>query len=1094
MLSLSRSAPRIVLAALLLVHANHLHSWGFGKNKVQYENLSWRYHELPHLHTFYHQNQGKLPPITARWAHNAYRELQKDFSFTHKKPVPLLVYASPTLFEQTNVILEVIPEGVGGFTEIFKNRIVVPFTGSYEEFRHVVHHELVHAFTFGILYDQLGGSLFRNSGANVPLWFAEGSAEYLSSNWNVEADMFLMDRTIHGSVPLPGPELGGYMAYKGGQSFLHFLAASRGDSAFHSFLLSFRNTRSVETSAKAVYRQSISDLGKEWIRELKRIYWPEIGRRQNPADYAQAVTNHREDRSHFNLKPRISPNGERIAFFSDTKDYARILITDRNGDLKTSIKQNGYGGYFESFQPFRSGLCWAPDNKRLAFVTKSDGDNEIRIVDIADKELIRTIQPDLQSINSPDWSPGSERLLFCGLDKDRTDIFMYDFEQDSLSRLTNDFMHETDPRFSRDGKSVVFAAQDTSGDARRTAARPNFELYRLDLKTGETVRLTRTPWNETAPAFSPNGADLAYISDKNGIDNIYIAPVDSIDHASAITDFIGGCSSPDWSYEGNTMVFCLFQKQGWDIWRMDTPYKRMLDSALAQTNWRLYTIDSSAAFFSKREIPPRKDTIPREIKDPRYASRRSRQSDTSGIVEFVDSLGDSSSAASADNLSPKDSARGDTAAVAIQTADSAGPAQTNAVLTASDSAGQTPGDSSIQPTAAAQTESMENDSSGQTPELNSRPYRLRFSPDMATVGMGISTVYGYSGQGLIMLSDMLGNHRISLAGDMQGNLNEYFLYGAYLNSQYRLDFGASVSYSKSYTFESIYGDDLYHDTNLGLSALLRYPFSVFSRLDLSLYYRKQDRTPHTFRNGELVFDSSREQSQLIVMLPSLRYVFDNILWGITGPVNGIRAQLNVMTAPPVSYTDVGFISADIDVRRYFHFARRFVLATRVTAGAAAPLGAERSGRRFFLGGTENWIFGEYGVNIDNYEQNRDNILYSDIIVPFRGWDYFDIVGSRFALANVEFRFPFIREIGIAWPLPISIRYINGALFADIGNAWNKEDQHEFIALPRDIYGGVGYGLRANLGIFVLRYDRAWPTDWQRHVGSPTNYFSLGAEF
>ncbi len=284
-------------------------SYGFGKNKVQYENLKWQYNKLPHFHSYFHQNQGALPPITAQWIENAYTELYKDFGFKHKKPIPLIVFASPTLFEQTNVTPGIIPEGVGGFTESLKNRIVVPFTGSYEELRHVLHHECVHAFQFGILFDQFGGSLFRANAVQMPLWFAEGSAEFLSSGWNSEADMFMMDRAIHSTLPHPGPQMGGYMVYKAGQSFLHFLSASRGDTIFHKFLVTFRKSKQVITSLEQVYKEKLEDLGKEWHQEMKRIYWPEIGKREDLQKKGTALTSHTETRSYFNLRPRISPDG-----------------------------------------------------------------------------------------------------------------------------------------------------------------------------------------------------------------------------------------------------------------------------------------------------------------------------------------------------------------------------------------------------------------------------------------------------------------------------------------------------------------------------------------------------------------------------------------------------------------------------------------------------------------------------------------------------------------------------------------------------------------------------------------------------------------
>ena len=37
-------------------------------------------------------------------------------------------------------------EGIGGVTELYKNRVVIPFDASNKEFKHVIHHELVHAF------------------------------------------------------------------------------------------------------------------------------------------------------------------------------------------------------------------------------------------------------------------------------------------------------------------------------------------------------------------------------------------------------------------------------------------------------------------------------------------------------------------------------------------------------------------------------------------------------------------------------------------------------------------------------------------------------------------------------------------------------------------------------------------------------------------------------------------------------------------------------------------------------------------------------------------------------------------------------------
>lgn len=1085
-------------------------AFGFGKNKVQYREFDWRYHSLPNMKSYYHRNQGDLPRISALWSELAHQSLRNDWQFETNRPIPLIVFGSPTYFEQTNVIPNIIPEGVGGFTEMFKSRIVIPFSGDYEEYRHVLHHELVHAFQYAMLYDNMGNSFLRTPTVRMPLWFAEGTAEYLSSGWDISADMFMMDRVVHSSVPLPGPELGGYMAYKGGQSFMHFLESSRGDSAFTEFLSAFRKTKTVESAVKKVYNQTLRELGKEWIQELKRIYWPEIGRRQRPDKVGKQITSHAEGRSHFNLKGRISPDGSRIAYYSDRKDYTRIIVTDSDGKTIAEIGQQGFAGFFESFQPFRAGLCWGPDNQRLAFVTKNQGRNEIRIIDIETKELVRTIQPDLAAISRPDWSPDGKRITFCGLKEHMSDIYVYDLDSDTLSRLTSNIMFEADPRFSPDGGTIIFSAQDTSGTAARKPkpTRANHDLYLIDIADKTVTRLTDTPYDEKQPVFGPDSVSIAFISDKTGIDNIYVGAVDSITTAKPITDLIGGCSSPDWCRSEDRLVFTLFQKQGWDIWRMDSVSTRQLEETPAVTRWAESQLEGADPFFFTAEIPKRENEDESKL----------------GITEVIETDSSDTADAAGEGISEKKVPNDETVATETSIEETSGDTTEGAMdeprphkstenneneddISADlmiagvgmvgaesefDSAKSTDTSDTNDLAMSDSAEKFDTTKNVIDPDtLQSKDYRLVFTPDAVSFGFGLSTYYGAAGQGMILLSDMLGNHRIGLAGDLRSDLSRLNFFGSYLNSQYRTDFGLAGFYSRDYTISgvSLLDRERYHDTNIGGMFFLRYPFSTFSRVDLSVHYRKLNRVLVDSQDEEAVFGDTLSTN---LTMPTLSYVWDNTLWGITGPVNGLRAKTNFLVSPALGPNDRSFFAFDSDLRKYLHVAGKFVWANRVAFGAAFPINEDESARRYFLGGNENWF--NYRANKDNYEESLPHSLYSEYMVPFRGWNYFDLTGTRFAMLNSEFRFPFLREIDFVWPLPIKIRYVNGAVFVDAGNAWDRGDQMESIPLPTKIYGGIGFGLRVNLGIFVLRYDRAWKTDWNHYVKNPINYFSLGAEY
>jgi outer membrane protein assembly factor BamA len=289
-------------------------------------------------------------------------------------------------------------------------------------------------------------------------------------------------------------------------------------------------------------------------------------------------------------------------------------------------------------------------------------------------------------------------------------------------------------------------------------------------------------------------------------------------------------------------------------------------------------------------------------------------------------------------------------------------------------------------------------------------------------------------------------------------------------------------------------DSLFFDTDAGGILFVSYPFSMFSRLESNVLYHNISRVPYVSPDGfSIEKDTVKGAETYNIFTPSLAYVYDDILFGITGPLNGVRTQTTVMFSPPVQHVNDAFLSLDTDYRRYFHLFKRFVWANKIAFGASIPLrSGSPSARKFFLGGNENWI--TYSTNIEGYKSNVNNFFYSEIIVPFRGWNYLDLIGSKFCVVNSEFRFPFIKEFSLAWPMPIALRYITGAVFIDAGNAWDKKDEYDKVPLPRQIYSGIGYGLRANLGIFVLRYDRAWKTDWTQSPYSPVSYWSLGADF
>ncbi|MEO0304513.1 MAG: biopolymer transporter Tol, partial [candidate division WOR-3 bacterium] len=110
----------------------------FGKNKIQYKDYNWKVGYTEHFNIYYYQGAESLFNFVSIVAESSIARLQEEFNYKIKNKIPIVLYNSHKDFEETNITVEILDEFVGGFTESVKNRVVLPFTGSYEDLRHVV--------------------------------------------------------------------------------------------------------------------------------------------------------------------------------------------------------------------------------------------------------------------------------------------------------------------------------------------------------------------------------------------------------------------------------------------------------------------------------------------------------------------------------------------------------------------------------------------------------------------------------------------------------------------------------------------------------------------------------------------------------------------------------------------------------------------------------------------------------------------------------------------------------------------------------------------------------------------------------------------
>lgn len=140
-------------------------------------------------------------------------------------------------------------------------------------------------------------------------------------------------------------------------------------------------------------------------------------------------------------------------------------------------------------------------------------------------------------------------------------LFAYQAGSPPLLRLTNGAWDDITPAASPDGRLVAFASNRDG----------QWDLYTLDLRSGEIERLTNTPQYDAAPTFSPDGRWLAYetlVDDGGGLE-IYVQPVDQSSAPQRLTDDPAADSSPAWSPGGRQIAFASNRSGDEEIWLAD---------------------------------------------------------------------------------------------------------------------------------------------------------------------------------------------------------------------------------------------------------------------------------------------------------------------------------------------------------------------------------------------------------------------------------------------------------------------------------------------------------------------------------------------
>lgn len=577
----------------------------FGQNKVRYKNEKFKVLQTPHFEIYYYLNNDKVLKKFAQDAETWYKMHQEIFRDTFYKKNPIILYNNHPDFQQTTALQGEIGVGTGGVTEAFKNRIIMPVMELGSQTRHVLGHELVHAFQYHILLEK--DSIPLEHISQTPLWMIEGMAEYLSvGKKDAFTSMWMRDALLNRDIPSLKDLTNSnkYFPYRYGQAFWTFIGSTYGDTTIVPL---FKATAKFgyENGIRYTFGYDDKTLSGLWKNAIEQHYRPMLKADSSQIKISGTKIIDNKNAGNMNVAPAISPDGQYLAFLSE-KDLFGIdlfLADAKTGKIIRKLSSQISNSHIDDFNFLESAGTWSPDSKKFAFSIFSKGKNQLLIIDISNgKTLLRTDMGKVEQFGNLTWSPNGKDLAFSGMVEGQSDIFSYNLDTKQVTQITDDEYSDYAPSYSPDGKKIVFSSDRVSMQSGNfNAVHPiNLTIYDIDSKTLSNVPVFPGANNLNAQ-FSGDSKRIFFLSNRDGFRNLYEYHLENKE-TKQLTDYFTGISgitefSPAITVSKNDdIIYSYYRYQRYTLY--NSPYN----------NFKATPVDANNVNFEAALLPPKEES------------------------------------------------------------------------------------------------------------------------------------------------------------------------------------------------------------------------------------------------------------------------------------------------------------------------------------------------------------------------------------------------------------------------------------------------------------------------------------------------------
>jgi len=523
----------------------------FGKNKVNYEQYNWKVYESKNFNLYYYPSENNIVRKAIPLIEKTIKEYKNFFSITEKLKIPIIIYHNVYKFRETNIIPYILPEGVGGFTEFSRGRVVIPFNGSLNELKHVLRHELVHSFILMKLFQIDSNN--RDSNINLPLWFHEGLAEYLSVKFPREDRVYLSTVLKNDQfVPLEniGRISGTYLMYKQGQAFVAYLVEHYGMNIIQKYFDTMFLYPTFEKALSSICGKSYEQISYSYEIWLKNNFIFNSENYDNIYDSCKKIKKEifRYYKINENKSIYITNKWGYIDIYKKTnEDSNRIFRIGNKSDYEyLSIKN----------MPIHN------NNNNLYLGVKYKNKDIIVVFNVEKEKVEKKITtiPDIRIIYSLNFSKNN--LYISGLgENDKNYLYKYNISKDQFYELIE--TENSINNFSVYDNKICYSSEYGVNGYKK--------IFLYNMVNNTIKQVTFGKCNDYYPIYNDDG-NIIFLSDRDNITSLYKIKENQIFQLTKFPVYINNV----WRSKNDIYFSAVMKKR--TVFRLEKPINRQVVS------------------------------------------------------------------------------------------------------------------------------------------------------------------------------------------------------------------------------------------------------------------------------------------------------------------------------------------------------------------------------------------------------------------------------------------------------------------------------------------------------------------------------------